>query len=366
MKISADGNTVIIRIPNNFHVHLRQGMLLKFIVNILINCGWRGLIVIEPNPDPPIRTGIEAMGYKEQIIEAFPSGQRKSGFKAVMTVQMTEDTTRKMVTDDHDIGVKIYKVYPRYVTNNSEHGVVDYEKIYPALEVCEEFDKVVQFHAEHPSYEVIGRHKEARFIKILDKIRKHFPKLRISVEHVSSKEMVCWVKSQQLLNVGASVTVHHIYQTSDDLNGYSKRSGGRICVDDGGFKPGAKDPDDRDAIRDAILSGDPKFWYGGDDALHPKSRKHCSRSCCGAWNTIAALPLLISFFLKNGAAKKFEPFMCDHGTAFYGLKEVEKDECALTFVREDWQVPMEMEIPGTGEIATPFYAGETMEWRLVD
>ena len=349
------------RAPDNWHVHFRQDALKDYLVPIFISSGWRHRIMAEPNTIPPKLTGKLAVEYGEDIRQRarqFPGGQT---FEPVVTIQITEETTPDIVKESFMLGVRVVKVYPRYVTTHSHNGVVDYFKIYPALAVAEELSMIVQFHAEHPSYDFIGRLKESAFRKILDDIRHVFPDLRISVEHVSSQDMVLWVLDQPE-NTGAGITVQHLYVTSDDLAGYSERSGGLICVHDGGFKPGAKDPSDRNAVRGVALSGNPKFWYAGDDAAHLRKKKECFRAMCGVWNTIPALSLLISFFEKNAKLEKIEPFLSEFGARFYGF---EPNKETATFIREEWTVPMECHVPDLNDSIVPFFAGEKMEWRFL-
>jgi dihydroorotase len=361
MQISK--NEITFRTGDNGHCHFRQGELLKFIIKCNIENGWIGRLVAEPNTEPPILTGKEAVNYRQLIIDE--SARYKFAnhdFDIVQTIQITENTTPAMIHDAWLRGIRVCKVYPRYVTTNSANGVVDYEKIYPALKMAEELGMIVQFHPEHPSYSIIGRLKEQSFIETLNRIRAYCPKLKISVEHVSTKAMIDWVLSQPVEYVGASLTVHHMYVTADDLAGYSERSGGKGCVDDALFKPCAKDPEDRQAVIDAATSGDPHFWYGGDDALHTRSNKHCRRSSCGTWNTLAAYPLLISLFEKSGKLEKLELFVSEHWAKFYGFN---LNTGTLTFRRYDWLVPKEFPIPGLNDFATPFYSGEILNWNLV-
>ncbi len=362
MNISEDINTVILRLPDNWHAHFRQEKLLEFLVPYFVNHGWRRRVVGEPNTLPAILTGPQAVAYKdsiEAIAKTFTQGQY---FELVMTIQITESTTPKMVREAFACGVRIVKIYPRYVTTHSENGVLDYLKIYPALHVVAELGMVAQFHSEHPSYDVIGRLKESAFRAILSLITAAIPSLKISVEHVSSRDMVEWVKDQGE-NVGAGVTVQHIYLTSDDLSGYSRRSKGKICVHTGAFKPGAKDPEDRAAIQEVILSGHPRFWYAGDDAAHLLSAKQAPNDCpCGVWVTIPALSLVLSFFESRGKLEKAEPFLSEFGARFYGY---ELNEGELVLRRSEWIVPTEVPVPALNDSIIPFFAGEKMDWQIV-
>src|SRR5882672_10385278 len=122
MKINEDGTTVMMRIPDNWHVHFRQGPFLKFLTKLFIDNGWRGRLVAEPNTNPPILTGKQAQDYSFEISRA--AGPYVVGsFNPVVAIQITESTTPLMVHDAFSYGVKVCKVYPRYVTTNSEHGV---------------------------------------------------------------------------------------------------------------------------------------------------------------------------------------------------------------------------------------------------
>ncbi len=356
-----ENDRITMRCPDNWHAHFRQGQLMIYLILIFIQNGWWRRVLAEPNTVPPKLTGKEASDYRKEITDIARQCKNGEAFQPVATIQITETTSAEMIREAYEYGVKVCKVYPRYVTTHSENGVVDYTKIYPALAECERLGMVVQFHPEHPSYEVMGRLKEEAFIAILEAIRKAFPRLKISVEHVSSRVMINWVKAQDEF-VGASLTIHHKLQTADDLAGYSKASGGLVCVHDGAFKPGAKDPEDRDAVREAALSGNPKFWYGGDDAAHLKSKKETARCACGAWNTIAALPLLIALFESAGRLEFLEAFLSEHGSKFYGYP---LNEGTVTFERKKWTIPAECEVPGMGDSIVPFFAGREMDWKLV-
>ncbi len=127
------------------------------------------------------------------------------------------------------------------------------------------------FHGEHPSDEIEGLNKEAGFTAILDRIRARFPTLKLTMEHITSRAAVDWVKAQDE-HVGASITVHHLFTTVDDVLGYSKASGGLMRVHCG-CKPQPKWRDDRAALNEIVLSGHPRFFYGGDDAAHLRGRK---------------------------------------------------------------------------------------------
>jgi dihydroorotase len=360
MHISEDGHTITMRTPDNWHAHFRDGALLMLLVKIFIRYGWRGRIVAEPNTKPPKLTGIEAVDYAEEINKVAQGISNRQSFQALPVIQITESTTPDMVQDAFFRGVRIAKVYPYFVTNNSENGVKDYLKIYPALAMAEKLGMVVQFHGEDPNHDVEGLFKEAAFLRILDHIVRTFPKLRLTFEHISTEAAVEWVRAQGE-NIAASITVQHLLFTIDDLIGYSRRSDGLMRVH-WGFKPQAKFSSDRLALWKVILSGHRRFFYGGDDAAHLKKNKECAKSCCGAWHTMESLAVLIAEFLKFNAIEKLEPFLSEYGAQYYGHP---LNEDTVTFIREDWVVPKEILVPELDDSLVPMLAGDTVLWKLV-
>lgn len=360
MMVNMKQGIITMRAPDNWHVHFREGLLMEFLIPIFIYNGWQHRLVAEPNLKDPILTGEHAIRYGMEIEKIAHKVTGGKNFRVVVTIQITETTTAETIRDAWARGVRVCKVYPRYVTTNSEHGVVDYTLIYPALAECEKVGMIVQFHPEHPSYDVIGRLKEHAFIAILSDIRLHFPKLKISVEHVSSKVMIDWVLAQDEY-VGAGLTIQHMLLTSDDLTGYSKMSKGKICVHYG-YKPLAKDPIDREAVISAATSGNPKFWYGGDDAAHLKSAKHSGEAPCGAWNTEAAIPLMIGLFISRGCLGRLEAFLSEYGARFYGY-DLNKE--TITFERKSRKIPAEVAVPALNDSIVPFWYEQDVDWCLM-
>lgn len=344
------------RIPDNWHAHFRQGETLAFLTQAFIENGWRGRIVAMPNTQPPKLTGLEAMDYRDEISYLGRGVFGSAEFTPVPVIQITEQTTPEVVHRAARLGVVAGKFYPYFVTTNSENGIKNYEKVYPALVAMQEQGMVAQFHPEDPSHDVEGLEKEKSFIAILDRIVRRFPRLRIVVEHVTSAAAVEWVNAQSP-NVAATVTAHHLFNTVDDVLGYSERSCGKMRVHDG-CKPQAKHRADRDALRRVVLYGNQKFFYGGDDAFHTKDSKEKEGSC-GVWNTISAIPLLIELFSEAGVLEKLEPFLSVYGARFY---RVQLNRGTVSFARSRWAVPKTVESPG-GE-GVPYYYGQELEWKI--
>ncbi len=359
MMLSPDGQTLTLRAPDNWHAHFRDGALMEFLVPVFLASGWRRRILAMPNITPPALTGPEALAYRERIEARAKACDPDSTLEVVSTIQITEGTTGATVRDAAAMGVKIGKVYPFMVTTHSGNGVQDYDRIYPALEAAENAGTIVQFHGEHPSEDIEGLNKEAAFTGILDRIRTRFPNLRLTMEHITSRAAVSWVEAQDD-KVGASITVHHLLTTVDDVLGYSKASRGLMRVHCG-CKPQPKWRDDRQALIDVVMSGHPRFFYGGDDAAHLRRNKEAAASACGVWNTAAALPLLAALFEDHGKLEALQPFLSEFGARFYGYPLNLK---TVTLTREPWTVPDEVPVPALGDSIVPMAAGEELRWRV--
>ena len=361
MKLSHDGRRITLRAPDNWHAHFRDGALLDFLVPVFLESGWRRRIVAEPNTTPPVLTGEQALRYRDRIEARAKAFDPNSTLEVVSTIQITESTTGDTVREAHRCGVKVGKVYPFMVTTHSGNGVQNYDRIHPALALAEELGMTVQFHGEHPDDAVEGLRKEAAFTDVLDRIRSRFPALRLTMEHITSRAAVEWVAAQDG-EVGASITVHHLLTTVDDVLGYSRRSRGLMRVHCG-CKPQPKWRDDREALLDIVMAGHPRFFYGGDDAAHLKANKEAAASACGVWNTMVALPLLVEIFEERGQLDRLEAFVSEFGARFYGYP---LNQETVTLVRDAWTVPRDVAVPALGDSVVPMWAGESIGWRLVD
>lgn len=360
MILSDDGRRLTLRTPDNFHAHFRDGPLLEALVPVFLDGGWRGRIAAEPNTTPPLLTGDMAVVYKTRIERRAREFDPATTLEIVPIIQITETTTAQTVRAAVAVGVRVGKVYPFMVTTHSGNGVQHYDRLDPALAEAEKAGMTVQFHGEHPDDAVEGLDKEAAFLAVADGILARIPGLKMTLEHITTRAAVDWVRRHGP-NVGASITVHHLSTTIDDVLGYSRASRGLMRVYCG-CKPQPKRRDDRDALIEAALSGNPHFFYGGDDAAHPRRAKEAAASACGVWNTMAALPLLVALFERHGALDRLEPFVAGFGADFYGYFPATG---TVTLAREPWIVPAEMPVPAIDDSLVPMCAGETLQWRVL-
>jgi dihydroorotase len=256
-------------------------------------------------------------------------------------------TTPATIRDAAAAGVVAAKLYPEGVTTNSGDGVRDVLALGEVFAAMSDAGLVLCLHGESPDAFCLDR--EERFLaEVLPGLARSFPDLRIVLEHVSTAAAVDWVRRHDGGNVAATVTVHHLLLTLDDVVG-GLLAPHHFC------KPVAKRPDDRAAIVAAAVGGDPRFFLGTDSAPHPRAAKESAHGCAGVFTAPVALPLLATVFESQGALGALEGFCSAHGAAFYGLPP---NPGTVRLVREAWDVPAEI------DGIVPFRAGATLPWRV--
>ncbi len=332
---------LFIRRPDDFHCHLRNGNMLEKVLWHTAHVFGRAIIM--PNTEPPILTDKDIIDYRNGI-EIQLEEQHCYQFAPLMTVQITESTTPKMIEEARRVGAVAGKVYPIGVTTNSGNGVRDFEKMHKVFKKMEEVNMLLLLHGEKPDIFCLNREKE--FLNTLIGIHQKFPELKIVMEHITTKEAIDMVK--KLTNVAATITAHHLVLTLDDVVG-GLLSPHNFC------KPIAKYPKDRNALLEAATSGNPKFFFGSDSAPHRKDRKECSGGCAGIFSAPVAIQLLAEIFEKAGRLDKLENFVSTFGAIFYDLP---LNEESITLVKKDWIVPKEY----YGIV--PFMAGQKLSWQV--
>jgi dihydroorotase len=186
--------------------------------------------------------------------------------------------------------------------------------------------------------------REREFLTIFDSFAKNFPKLHIIMEHITTAAAVEFLDAYD--NVSATVTLHHLMITLDDL-------AGKLLEPDLFCKPIAKTPRDRAALRKAVFSGHPKLMFGSDSAPHPRSSKECCGCAAGIFSAPVALPMLVELFEEQNCLDLLQNFICNNACQRYGIKRIER---SITLERKDWTVP------ALYKGIKPFLAGKTMRW----
>lgn len=294
--------------PDDWHVHLRQGEMLEKVLPY--TAAHFGRAIVMPNLQPPVVRSSDAQAYREQIQAALPADSR---FQPLMTLYLTENTEAADVQAGFTSGlVQAVKLYPAGATTNSAAGVKNLEKIYPILELMQEMGMPLLVHGEvvDPQVDIFDR--EAVFIDTkLIPLRQRFPQLKIIFEHLTTKEGVDYVRSCET-NTAATLTPHHLV-----INRNAMLVGGikphYYCL------PVAKRESHRLALRAAATSGDSRFFLGTDSAPHPMHAKESACGCAGIFNAANALAITAQVFEQEGALDKFEAFVSLNGPAFYKL-----------------------------------------------
>ncbi|MBU4274767.1 dihydroorotase [Patescibacteria group bacterium] len=345
-------DTIEIRKPDDFHLHLRRSELLRKVLPHTVNQFARGLIM--PNTRPgPIITNEHVDNYRNEICSVLTKDQLAE-FSPLMTIQITQETTPEIINKAEQARAIAAKIYPQGVTTNSENGVVDFRGLYPVFETMQELDMVLSLHGESPQEMVPGLEKEKTFLHTLRMIARDFPKLRIVLEHITTEDAVkCVLELPE--TVAATITVHHLFLTLDDVIGYSKDSKG-LMQSHNFCKPIAKTVYDRAALRKVATSGNPKFFFGSDSAPHLKGSKECASVCAGVFTAPVALPLLCQMFEYLGHLEdRLEPFVSEFGAKFYRLPLNSERICC---VKKEWIVPQEY------DGIVPFMAGQKIYWQV--
>jgi dihydroorotase len=333
---------ITIRRPDDWHVHLRDGDMLKRVAPFTARQFARAIIM--PNLAPPITTVEAANAYRDRIIAA--SGP---GFTPLMTCYLTNETKPEELARGFEDGAWIAaKLYPAGATTNSASGVTDIRNITPALEAMQKIGMVLCVHGEVTDPQVDVFDREAAFIeRVLSRIVDSFPALKIVFEHITTAEAVDFVTGSGP-NVAATITPQHLI-----INRNAIFAGGlrphAYCL------PVAKRERHRIAVREAATLGSPKFFLGTDSAPHSRGAKESACGCAGIFNAPFALESYASVFDEDGRLDRLEAFASENGPRFYGLP---LNEGLVTLERGETQVPDE--IAGI----VPFHAGETLRWKL--
>ena len=335
-------DTITIRRPDDWHVHLRDGDMLARVAPHTARQFARAIIM--PNLAPPVTNVAAAVAYRDRTIAA-----AGPGFTPLMTAYLTDQSDPDELARGHAEGVWVAaKLYPAGATTNSASGVTDIAKIRPALARMEAIAMPLLVHGEvtDPAIDVFDR--EAVFIdRVLTGLVSDFPALKIVFEHITTRDAAQFVADAPA-TVAATITPQHIL-----LN--------RNALFHGGLRPHAyclpvvKREAHRLAVRAAATSGSAKFFLGTDSAPHEIAAKETACGCAGIFNAPHALETYLKAFDEDGALGRFEAFASLNGPAFYGLPANQE---RITLERAD--VIVEERVAGL----VPFMAGDALGWRL--
>jgi dihydroorotase len=341
-------DSLTIRRPDDWHVHLRDGVMMQGVVAYTARQFARAIVM--PNLSPPVTTVEAGRAYRDRILAAVPAG---INFEPLITCYLTDTLDPDEIARGFVEGVfTAAKLYPAHATTGSAHGVTDIAHIRGVLERMQAIDMPLLIHGEVTDQDVDIFDRERVFIeRTLDGVVRNFPDLRIVFEHITTKDAVDFVTAAGP-NVAATITPQHLH-----INRNAMFAGGirphAYCL------PVAKRELHRLALRAAATSGNSKFFLGTDSAPHAVSAKESSCGCAGIFNAPYALESYVAVFEEEGALDRFEGFASLHGPAFYRLPV---NEDTITLHKSPFTVPDTIDCAGTPVVA--FHAGETLNWSL--
>jgi dihydroorotase len=368
MEIMRDGGTpvkIVMRKPADMHQHLRQDALLELVAPMVEKRF--GMAVVMPNTVPPITTYEQIRDYWCKVKSAAPN------LKALMTFFLTDTLESKDVAEA--LSTKLacgVKYYPPGLTTNSDKGVKNPASLwtkgtkpYEVLCVLASWGGVLLIHAadgiDKNRDELDPYDQEKHFIReTLPRILDAHAGLKISIEHLSTKEGAQFIERNNSHRLGCSLTAHHLLLDRRD-------------VFRGGFHPHRswmpviQPREHKEALQDLAKKGLSSVWLGSDSAPHPRDKKEAPCCASGVLMAHAGIELYVEAFEDMGCLDKLENFASINGPTFFG---VEASTDTISLVREEWKVKSYFvaEYASGGGFTTivPFRFGEKVRWKLVD
>tara|TARA_Y100001970_G_scaffold212214_1_gene259139 strand:- start:137 stop:1195 length:1059 start_codon:yes stop_codon:yes gene_type:complete len=342
-------NLTIIK-PDDWHVHLREGIILKNIIKFTSESYGRAIVM--PNTKDPITTITKAINYKRSILEALPINTK---FNPLMTIYLMDSTSKEELLKGYKNNIFFAaKLYPANATTNSSYGVKHIKNIYYLFEVMEEIGMPLLIHGEVNDADVDIFDRENVFIdRELVPLIERFPKLKIVLEHITTSYAVDFVQEN---NIGATITPHHLHINRNAMF-FGGLNSDFYCL------PVAKREENRISLIKAATSGKECFFLGSDSAPHLREWKALC-GCAGIFNAPVALESYLQIFEEEKALQQFEKFASLNGAKFYNLPP-NKDK--LSFEYESNQINEFVEIFDDGKIVgkiKKFHSGQTLNWKL--
>lgn len=324
--------------PVDMHVHLRQDDMLQHVTPFTAK-QFVGAVCM-PNTIPPV----DSVERYDAYVAELKAAAAPLEFEPYVPLFMRPDYTREELEPavDRVFGIKLY---PAGVTTNSDGGVQEIEKLEPVLDLMQDLGLPLLVHGE--TSDGYSPDREREFIAVYDHFAKTFPNLRITMEHITCADTVDFLDKHE--NVFATVTLHHLLYTLDDVLG-GLFNPHLFC------KPIMKSAKDRDALQALVLSGHPKVLFGSDSAPHTEVMKH-TEGMAGCFTAPVLLPMLAEFFEDHGALDKLEDFVCHRAREIY--PRITIPERTVTLEQREWEVPLRY-----GSVV-PINPGATLRWQVV-
>ena len=338
--------------PDDFHIHFRDNEFLNAVVPETSKYFARGIIM--PNLVPPVLNHKDAKNYKNRIKQAIPKNHE---FDPLMTLYLTDNTTKEELKKSYlDNNVFAAKLYPAGATTNSDSGVTNIDKIMNLLDTMAEIGMPLLIHGETTHIEVDIFDREKVFIdNTLDNICRSFPELKITLEHITTKEATNYILEGNS-NLAASVTPHHLA-----LNRNSIFLGGirphLYCL------PILKREKHRQALLDAVTSdNNEKFFLGTDTAPHFINDKENSCGCAGIFNATYCLPIITQIFDNLNALSNLEKFISLNGARHY---EIDKNKSKIILKKNSKPLTLKNSLKVGGSEVIIFQPNFLVYWDVM-
>lgn len=332
--------------PDDWHVHFRDGDVLSHTVTATANHFGRALVM--PNLMPPLTSLEQIVAYRQRIQNVLPP---QTNFIPYMTFYLNEQVQADdLVLAGKDMYILGAKLYPAGATTHSEKGARSIEALYPLFEAMQDADLVLQIHGEVTHGDIFDR--EALFIEEhLKKLTKNFPKLRVVLEHISTKAAIAFV-TEANDNLAATITAHHLFYNRNDLLA-------------GGIKPHyyclpiLKSKQNQIALQHAAISGNPKFFAGTDSAPHARAQKESACGCAGIFSAPFAIQIYTEVFAALQKLNRLEGFLSHYGAEFYHQA---RNQEQIELIHKPSTIPQAL--PFGNNQVIPIAAGSRLNWSI--
>ncbi|AYN24735.1 dihydroorotase [Buchnera aphidicola] len=335
--------------PDDWHVHLRDNEILKKISQYTGKFYKRAIIM--PNLDQPITNCLKSMSYRRRILNSM---KPNTTFKPLMICYLTKKTSPEELKQG--FAKKIFvgaKLYPKCSTTNSKNGIKHIKEIYHLLKIMENIKMPLLIHGEETDPNIDIYDREAKFIEnTLIPLRKHFPELKIILEHVTTEEAISYIKESNSSYLAGTITPHHLMLNRNNMfsNGIQPYL---YCL------PLLKRKKHQIALRNAISSGSKHFFLGSDSAPHFHQNKINNFGCAGIFNAPSSLLCYVSIFEEINALKYFQSFCSENGPNFYNMP-INKE--TITLVKKPHKILKKINIGNN--VIIPFLAGKKLDWSI--
>ena len=337
--------SLLITSPDDWHTHFRDDEALQHTVLDTASNFARALAM--PNLTTPVTTLALLQAYRQRILKVCDPTVFEPYFTFYLNQSVDLDELYQTKQYPFILGGKLY---PAGATTNSAQGVTSIQALYPTFEVMQDVGLVLQIHGETTSGDIFDR--EVAFIQHhLRKLIKNFPRLRVVLEHISTKTAVEFILEAPQ-HVAATITPHHLLFNRNHflVGGVHPHY---YCL------PLLKREQDQIALQQAATSGNPRFFAGTDSAPHAKSQKESACGCAGIYSAPYALAMYAQIFDDQHHLDRLEAFTSRFGADFYQLPY---NQTQIELIKQPQVIPSTLPLGHTTVV--PLAAGDTLSWSM--